>query len=211
MNDPAVRSVRVAVALCDRFAELLKGPTKVTARKQHGALLGVAGNESELSLRIGEAQQIYPEIWRHLDEARAGFSAQGIDTTGYDKLRSDEGNRLGAAVDTRSQTHGFGQHAIVENTKSANFNATGLARARLACETLMKTTPHVDWAAIAMAEANDPAAAAFGRSTKMRRYLSLALLILVLASPFLYVMWTRHQERVKRERARQQWEQQHRF
>jgi hypothetical protein len=210
MDNPAVRSVRVAVALCDRFAELLKGPTKVTARKQHGALIGVSGNESELSLRIGEAQQIYPEIWRHLDDARAAFAAQGIDTIGYDKLRSDEGNRLGAAVATRSQTHGYGQHAIVENTKDANFNATGLARARLACDTLMKTTPHIDWAAIALAESNDPAAAAFNRSTKVKRYVSLALLLLLLASPFLYVMWSHHQERVKRERWKEQYEREHR-
>ena len=40
----------------------------------------------------------------------------------------------------------------------------------------MKTTPHIDWAAIALAESNDPAAAAFNRSTKMKRYLSLGLL-----------------------------------
>ena len=61
IDDPAVRSVRVAVALSDRFAEFLKGPSKVTARKQHGALIGVSGNEGELSLRIGEAQQLYPK------------------------------------------------------------------------------------------------------------------------------------------------------
>ena len=76
----------------------------------------------------------------------------------------------------------------------------------LACDTLMKTTPHIDWAAIALAESNDPAAAAFNRSTKVKRYISLALLLLVLASPFLYVMWSHHQERVKRE----QWREQHR-
>src|SRR4249919_1751039 len=136
-DEPAVTSVRVAVALCERFTALLKeGPQAVYAHKSNRALVGISGNEGELSLRIGEAQQLYPEIWRHLDDARAAFSAQGIDTIGYDKLRSDEGNRLGAAVATHSQIFFFDDSAATEKTKDANFNATGLARARLACETL---------------------------------------------------------------------------
>ena len=77
--DPAAQSVRVAVALADRFTELLKGPTKVTAARQRGSLLVVSGNETELSMRIHEAQQIYPEIWRHLDDARTAFAARGYD------------------------------------------------------------------------------------------------------------------------------------
>src|SRR5437763_10131625 len=110
IDDPAVRSVRVAVALCDRFAELLAGPSQVTAVKQQGALLGVSGNQDELSLRIGEAQQIYPEIWRHLDDARAGFAGRGIAVASYDAIRASEGQGLGASVDVDYKRRGVGQH-----------------------------------------------------------------------------------------------------
>src|SRR4051812_39386132 len=82
--DPAARSVRIAVALSERFAELLKGPSTVTVRKKSGAMFGLSGNQDEMSLRIGEAQQLYPEIWRHLDDARAAFAARGLDVSGYD-------------------------------------------------------------------------------------------------------------------------------
>ncbi|HSD88710.1 MAG TPA: hypothetical protein VLB44_14375, partial [Kofleriaceae bacterium] len=207
VDDPGVRSVRVAVALCDRFAELLKGPSTVSAHKQEGALLGVSGNQDALSLRIGEAQQIYPEIWGHLDDARTAFAGRGIDVGDYDVLRAAEGNLgLGAAVDVKYTTEGFGQHAVHHQVKAANFNQAGLHRARLAYQALMRATPLIDWAAIAAAEANDPAAAAFGRSTRMKRWLSLGVLALVVGSPFLYVLYTRHRDRVEREERRDAWE-----
>src|SRR5690242_1144143 len=117
-DDPAVRSVRVAVALCERFVELLKGPSRVTAHKQRGALLGVSGDEEALSLRIGEAQQVYPEIWRHLDEARAAFAARGIDVAAYDQLRAAEGQALGAAVEVTSARNRYGTHTFDETVKS---------------------------------------------------------------------------------------------
>jgi len=207
VDDPGVRSVRVAAALCDRFAELLKGPSTVAAHKQEGALLGVSGNQDALSLRIGEAQQIYPEIWRHLDDARTAFAGRGIDVGAYDVLRAAEGNMgLGAAVDVKYRTEGFGQHAVHHHVKSANFNQAGLHRARLAYQALMRATPQIDWAAIAAAEANDPAAAAFGRATRTKRWISLGALALVIGSPFLYVLYTRHRDRVEREDRRAAWD-----
>ena len=197
IDDPAVRSIRVAVALCDRFADLLKGPVQVRASKQRGALFGVSGNESELSLRIGEAQQLYPEIWRHLDDARAAFAARGIDVGAYDQLRAAEGQALGAAVDVTYSQRGYGQHAVEQTVKSANFNQTGLVRARYACNALMRATPEIDWIAIARAEAQDPAIAAFGRATSIRRWTRLALLFLVIAAPFGYALYVRYDERAK--------------
>lgn len=196
-DDPAVRSVRVAVALCDRFAELLKGPTQVSARKQHGALFGVSGNDGDLSLRIGEAQQLYPEIWRHLDDARAAFAAREIDVARYDQLRAAEGLALGADVDVKHARHGYGEYAVDETVKSATFNREGLARARQACDALVRATPQIDWAAIARAESQDPAVAAFGRATRVKRWTGFALIFLVIASPFIYVLYTRHQEQAR--------------
>jgi hypothetical protein len=199
ITDPAIQSVRVAVALCDRFAELLIGPSHVTARKQQGALLGFSGNRDELSLRIGEAQQLYPEIWRHLDEARTAFATRGIDVTAYDGLRDVEGVGLGAAVDVESAKHGVGENAVREVVKRANFNKAGLARARGACEALMKATPEIDWAALAKAEANDPEAAAFARATQTRRMMRFGILGLALATPFIVILYLQHHERAEHE------------
>jgi hypothetical protein len=198
-DDPSVRSVRVATALCDRFAELLKGPAQVSAHKQQGALFGISGNESDLSLRIGEAQQLYPEIWRHLDDARAAFAKRvgAVDAglADYDRLRADEGQGLGAAVDVSYEVRGAGRHAVESTTKAANFNAAGLQRARDACLALVRATPQIDWAAIARAE-EDPAIAAFARSAKSKRWLWFALLLGVLAAPFGIVLYLHHKDRV---------------
>jgi len=198
-DDPAVRSVRVATALCDRFAELLKGPAQVTASKQQGALFGISGNEGDLSLRIGEAQQLYPEIWRHLDDARAVFAKRaGVLDAGladYDRLRADEGQGLGAAVEVSHQVRGAGRHAVESTTKAANFNTAGLQRARDACQALVRATPQIDWAAVARAE-EDPAIAAFARSAKSKRWLWFAVLLCVIAAPFGIVLYLHHKDRV---------------
>jgi hypothetical protein len=141
MIDAGVRSVRVALALCDRVADLQKGSTTVRARKQHGALFGVSGNQDELSQRIGEVQQIYPEIWQHLDDARAAFAARGVSVAAYDELRAAEGMALGAAVEVAYQKHGVGSYAVEETVKTANFNREGLARARDAAAGLVGANP----------------------------------------------------------------------
>ncbi|HEX7843540.1 MAG TPA: hypothetical protein VF469_38970 [Kofleriaceae bacterium] len=192
-----MRSLRVAVALCDRFAEILRGPSQVTARQREGSLFGFSGNQDEFSLRIGEAQQIYPEIWRHLDDARNAFAARGAVVGGYDAVRAEEGQRLGAAVDVQHARHGFGRYAVHEQVKSANFNWAGLGRARRACEALMRATPQIDWAAIAQAEAHDPAVAAFGRALRRKRIVMLGLVAVAIASPFLIVIYLNHREREK--------------
>lgn len=195
--DPAVRSVRVAVALCDRLGELLKGPDKVTARKQNNAMFGIAGNEDEMSLRIGEVQQIYPEIWRHLDDARVAFAARGIDVATFDEIRASEGVALGAAPELARAQHGAGQYGYAETVKTANFNRAGHQRAVQAARALMIATPEIDWQAIAKAEAEDPNIAAFTRSTNTKRYIMFGLLALVIASPFIYVWNSRRREHEK--------------
>src|SRR5260370_425195 len=75
--DPVVRSIRVAATLNDRFGAILREVKSIR-------------HVRELELRIGEAQQIYPEIWRHLDEARTTLLHRGVDIFGYDKLRATE-------------------------------------------------------------------------------------------------------------------------
>lgn len=196
-DDPAVQSVRVALALCDRFTELMKGPTTVRAAKQRGALVGVAGDQEGLSMRIGEAQQIYPEIWQHLDTARATLAKRGVDVAAFDRIREAEGQALGANVGLETHSYGYGSRGVDQQVKTAGFNAQGVGRARQACKALMDATPDIDWKAIAAAESADPAAADFARSTRNKRYARFAALALLIVAPFGIVMYMRHRERVK--------------
>ncbi|HLL23092.1 MAG TPA: hypothetical protein VK427_13220 [Kofleriaceae bacterium] len=199
MEDPGVRSVRVAAALCDRFAALVRGPSTLTARQQSGAPFRDSPDEEALSLRIGEVQQLYPEIWRHLDDARAAFAKRGADVSAYDAIRTAEGSAMGATVELARERHAFGQYAADETVKSANFNRVGYERARKAMNALMNARPDVPWAAIARAEAEDPNIAAFRRSTMIRRWIMFGLLAIVLASPVLYVLYTQHQQHKRAE------------
>ncbi|HUS30100.1 MAG TPA: hypothetical protein VMZ53_16450 [Kofleriaceae bacterium] len=209
VDDPAVRSVRVAAALCDRFAELLKGPTIVTAHKGRGALIGIKGNEDDLSLRLGEAQQIYPEIWSHLDEARKAFGARGVALPAFDALRETERQfgGTGAGVDMKFTQYGDPTYGMQETVKKANFNQAGLARARSAIQAITLATPDIDWASIEKAEANDPHAKAFRRATIIKRIWMFGLLIAVIGIPFWWLLWSRHKENEKREKWRRQYEQ----
>lgn len=140
-GDPAVRSIRVASTLNDRLAAIV--------REAGSNNLRIA----ELELRIGEAQQIYPEIWRHLDEARASLGKRsqphGDALSEFDALRASErpgalavGNIEGAGMN--SIPIPFPGMGLVQG-KSATFNTRGHANARDACNALMRAMPDVDW------------------------------------------------------------------
>src|SRR5262245_22786086 len=116
-GDPVVRSVRVATALNQRFGALLR------EAKEHQTV-------AEFELKIGEAQQIYPEIWRHLDEARAALGQRGVVVEGYDVLRATE--RPGQqAVDNIEHAEAVNPFALVFGSfeyvemKTASFNHEG--------------------------------------------------------------------------------------
>lgn len=151
-SDPAVRSVRIAATLNERFVAIMRAP--VTQ----------AGGMGELELRIGEAQQIYPEIWTHLDEARATLAGRGVSTAAYDKVRATEPKgSIGVSrveVEGYSTTlsgHMLGLHD--EQVKSAHFNLEGHRRANEAVTALMDAQPEVDWKALERAENAEIAAA----------------------------------------------------
>lgn len=182
--DHAVSAVRIALALCDRFAEILRGPDQVTSSRRRDSLFGASGNEEALSMRIGEAQQLYPEIWRHLDEARIAFADLGHDVSAYDHIRSRDGVALGAAVDVRQISPDNARLVVIR--KTANFNRRGHALAREASEALMRATPQVQWAEIALAETNDPAIAAFTRATRFKRRIRYVLLFTLVTAPIAY-------------------------
>ena len=148
--DPAVRSIRIATTLNERFGAILRDA---------GSYQTVA----EFELKIGEAQQIYPEIWRHLDDAQAVLATRGIRVEHYAELRSSEAPGL-LAVDNIEHSEGisplalaFGGLQYVE-TKTATFNHEGHVKARAACDALMAAMPEVDWHALVRAEEAEIAA-----------------------------------------------------
>ena len=168
--DPAVRSIRIATTLNERFGAILRE----VASSQKVA---------EFELKIGEAQQIYPEIWRHLDEARAALEQRGIVVQPYDVLRATE--RPGQlAVDNIEHSEGinplaiaFGQLQYFE-TKTATFNHEGHAKARHACDALMRAMPEVDWHAIVREEEAEIAAMGSLSSAKWRQVAVIAAVVL---------------------------------
>jgi len=168
--DPAVRSIRIATTLNERFGAILKEATS-------------GQTVADFELRIGEAQQIYPEIWRHLDEARAALAQRGIVVPPYDSLRATE--RPGQlAVDNIEHSEGinplglvFGGLQYVE-TKTATFNHEGHDKARQACDALMGAMPEVDWRAVAHAEDAEIAAMGSLSSAKWRQVAVLAAVII---------------------------------
>jgi hypothetical protein len=148
--DPVVRSIRIATTLNERFGAILRD-----AASDHKV--------DEFELKIGEAQQIYPEIWRHLDEARAALGQRGLMVPSYDALRATE--RPGQlAVDNIEHTEGINPLALVLGelpyfeTKTATFNQEGHAKARRACDALMQAMPEVNWPAVVRDEEAEIAA-----------------------------------------------------
>ncbi len=150
--DPAVRSVRIAATLNERFGSILRAPVT------H------AGGTSELELRIGEAQQIYPEIWTHLDEARAALAKRGVSASAYDQIRIMEPR--GSIGVSRVEVEGYSTSLTTgmlgihdEQVKSAHFNLEGHRRANQAVRALMDAMPEVDWKGLERAENAEIAAA----------------------------------------------------
>ena len=138
--DP-VRSIRVAQALNDRFRAVIETPQEVN---------GVA----EVELAIGEAQQIYPEIWRHLDEARAALAEMGTRVPEYDAIRATErpGQQAVSDIDSTALINplalAMGDGIEVARLKVVTFHREGHDKARAACQALMRAMPRVNWAAL---------------------------------------------------------------
>jgi hypothetical protein len=146
--DPAVRSIRIATTLNERFRDLMH------QRSSPG------DGTAELELRIGEAQQIYPEIWNHLDDARKVIAARGGDTASYDAIKAKQGVALGVTRVEVEDHHSIGLGGYDHTqTKEAHFNLEGFRSAHKACAALMTAMPEVDWKAIERAENQEIAAA----------------------------------------------------
>ncbi len=150
-NTATVRSIRVAAALNERLGDLL--------RKTNYA------SDEELANALGEARQLYPEIWSHLDDARRALARRGITVLAYDELRSSTAAQQGGVLDVE----------VTDRTKTAWMNAEGHATAAFACNQLRAALPEVDWQAL---EAADAAALAAGASLGPSRATKIVFYIL---------------------------------
>ncbi|MDQ3367059.1 MAG: hypothetical protein M3680_16670 [Myxococcota bacterium] len=150
MNPDPVRSIRVASTLNARYGDLLRTSTGESV--------------DALELKIGECQQLYPEIWRHLDEARAALAASGLAVPGFDALRATE-RRGQLAVSNIEGTESFDALGFAlgggaySSSKTAEFNVEGHQKASQACRELQRALPAVDWAALDRADQAEIAAA----------------------------------------------------
>lgn len=180
-TDPAIRSVRIASALHQRFGAVMGGNATQVA------------SASALELRIGEAQQIYPEIWTHLDEGRTVLAARGVDTSAYDAVRATEPK--GSLGVKRVEIEGYGSTMTRdllgihdEQVKTAEFNLEGFRRAGQAIQALMAAQPEVDWRALERAE-NAEIAAAGSISPVNPKSLGKWIAILGGAVVVVYMFW----------------------
>jgi hypothetical protein len=131
----SVRAIRMAAALNDRYGAIIRSRTYRDA--------------NALSIALGEANQLYPEIWVLLDEARRALADRDIDVSLYDAVRTSPAARAPAVLDMDT---GFA--AIVSGgDRTAMLNRAGHLAATEACSLLRAAMPQVDWEALDRAEA----------------------------------------------------------
>jgi hypothetical protein len=161
LADDAIRSIRVASTLIARFRAIVAQGTT---------------SPDELAIKIGESQQIYPEIWRHLDDARLVLIARERDVAAYDRARRTELVHLGVTdveITRELNINMFGRIRY-SASKTVSFNLDGVERAHEAARALMGVMPEVDWPSLARAEDREIAAAG---SMKTRKWINAAKLI----------------------------------
>ncbi len=181
-TDPAVRSIMIADTLLDRLAELIKPRSSVVA-----SLLAPELSADDLDLRLGEAQQITPEIWRHLDTARDAMAARGLRVEGYDEIRTLRDPSMLATTDIQVERKldklGLlvGELRIV-TSKSVRWDARTIMTALAALEILRVNMPDVDWAALERAQDAEIAAAGSLKTARWKGAARFAAGVAVLAA-----------------------------
>jgi hypothetical protein len=135
-----------------------------------------SATESEMELAIGESNQLYPEIWRHLDEARADIAGR-YDTARYDALRATVLAEMGITAIGYQEvdwTTKYGAVLATTHRKVASFDIEGYRRAQDACKALMAAMPHVDWNELARQDVRVIAEAGSLQSAKYKTIAKVA-------------------------------------
>jgi hypothetical protein len=178
----AIRSIRVASALNERYRVLAQPKTY--------------RDRDELSNVLGEARQLFPEIWSNLDDARTAPAEHGIDVAGYDALRANPATRAGGVLDVKATDNvlapgekriGFGEQTV----KSATMNLEGHALAIDACHAMRRALPSVDWDALDRAEDDEIAAIGSLRPPKWKLVVLVAFVIAVAVAGVVVYLYLR--------------------
>ncbi len=138
---------------------------------------------ADVSIALGEAQSLYPELWSNLDRAHLLLGERGIDVPTYDELRARQpATMLGVKVHTRERSHandaaamgafllgGVVASAAVDvvgsiGAKRGEANNSGLRDSRAALDVLRNAMPDVDWKAVRGREAYEAQVALRGLS-----------------------------------------------
>ena len=169
----AIRSIRVAATLNKRYGEIIK--------KQSYSQV------EDLENAVGEAEQIYPEIWSQLDNARAALVQEGHAVPRYDHLRAQVYGAAITNVDVNEsvQLLGGGVH------KTVSLNHDGHHQAFAADEVLRSVLPDVDWVGMDRAEAAEIAAMGDIRPAAWKRALVAGIGFILLALCAVIYIWAR--------------------
>lgn len=183
-RDPATDAVLIGETLLGQFHELIPRLTSLSP--------------ADVSVAMGEAQSLYPELWATLDRARALLRERGVDVPAYDEARARQpAAMLGVQVHTRERSELAdaaamtmflfgGVSGLVAGTaidvvgslgaKKGEANRSGLKDARAAIDALRVAMPEVDWKAIRKHEAREAAVVLddMGRARTKKLLLGLA-------------------------------------
>jgi hypothetical protein len=169
---PAVRSLRVAAALNDRFGELAR-PRRYD-------------NPEALANALGEARQIYPEIWSNLDDAHAHLGKLGTTVPEYPQLRATPAARDAGVLDVDVKEFGLGGRE-----KTAHVNAEGHATALAAIRALKAALPEVDWDSLDRADAREIEAVGSLRMARWKMIVLAAIGFVLAATALVVVLYLR--------------------
>jgi len=195
MPDPAVRSIQIASTLVTRLAELIR------PRRSAEVIQRLAGEVAadQLELRLGEAQQIAPEIWRHLDDAHRAMAERGVQVAGYAELRALPNPALLATsnieVKRKLDVLGLVQGDLrVVVTKDVTWDPNIILGAIAAIAMLEASLPDVDWDALDRADREQIEAVGSLRSARWKaaaKWLAVAAAVTAI-SIGIHAAFTRH-------------------
>ena len=123
---------------------------------------------ADVSIAMGEARNLYPELWAALDRGRTALRERGVDVPVYDETRrrqpaamdgfqvhNNERNELGNVETTAVLVFFGGLGATIHSlgAKQGEANTSGLKDARTALDALQNAMPDADWKSLRHTEA----------------------------------------------------------
>ncbi len=190
-RDPAVDAVLTAETLLVQFKSLLPRLTSTMP--------------ADVSMAMGEAQSLYPELWASLDRGRSVLRDRGIDVPTYDDARARQpAHMLGVDVKLRARNDdvmeaaswaayiaggaifGLATGAALNvatsvGAKQGEANRTGLRDAKTAINALQAAMPDVDWKQVRQRESREAAAALASMERARNKKLMFGVLGLAIA------------------------------